>query len=172
LSEAHLFAKEAWLRQPDGLGLLPISWIIAGHRLEPGIQAQNPGFELIFHAGFSRLGVDAVVLPEVRSWRTSSKTTREITAWLIHRSVDQHLRIAWSRLAREPFKDVAVIRSDGDDWVYQKNLNPGRATSRLYQAINWLRQLELLDDNGTTTRGSEVLQAGLETLRQASRGLK
>lgn len=166
LSEAWLFEKEAWLQEGDGLGLLPISWIVAARRLEPGIQGNNPGFELDTQAGVYRVGVGAVVLPEVNAWSTSLKTIREVTAWLVRRSVDQHLRIAWSRLAREPYKDVGLIRSDGDDWVYEKEFNPGRATSRLYQAINWLRQLNLLDDTGITTEGSELLHAGLATLRQ------
>ena len=168
LSESLLFEKASWLQAADGLGLLPISWMIAAGRLEPGIRDNKPGFEFDTQAGVYRIGVRAVVRPKVNSWSTSSETIREVTAWLVHRSVDQHLRIAWSRLALEPYKDVGLIRSDGDDWVYQKDFYPGRATSRIYQAINWLRQLSLIDEAGITAAGSELLQSGLATLRQRS----
>jgi len=170
LSEPVLFEKASWLHSATGLCLVPIAWIIAAHRMEPGIHSRMNGFDLDASAGSYRLGVGAVVLPEVRRWRTESLSIRAIVAWLIHRSVDQHLRIAWSRLAREPYKDVALIRSDGDDWIYQKDFSPGRATSRLYQALNWLRQLCLVDDGGMTTEGASVLEAGLATLRRCGRG--
>lgn len=164
LSESLLFEKASWLQAADGLGLLPVSWILAARRLEPGIRGNQPGFEFDTQAGVYRIGVGAVVLPKVDAWITSSKTIREVTAGLGHRSVDQHLRIAWSRLALEAYKDVGLIRSDGDDWVYQKDFYPGRAPSRIYQAINWLRQLSLIDETGITAAGSELLQSGLATL--------
>ena len=168
LSESLLFEKASWLQAADGLGLLPVSWIIAASRMEPGIRSNQPGFEFDTQAGVYRIGIGAVVLPEVDAWSTSSKTVRQVIAWLVQRSVDQHLRVAWSRLALEPYKDVALIRSDGDDWVYQKDFRSDRATSRIYQAINWLRQLSLISDNGITAAGSELLQSGLATLRQRS----
>lgn len=172
LSETLLFEKDAWLRQADCLGLLPIAWVIAARRLEPGIGNSRPEFQFDLGAGISRIGVADVVLPAVKAWKTSDKTIREMTAWLISRSVDQHLRIAWSRLAREPHKDVGLIRSDGDEWIYQKGFAPGRATSRLYRAINWLYQLGLVDDTGATARGMDVLQQGLSTLRLHPEGRK
>ncbi|MFN7995287.1 MAG: hypothetical protein U0Q18_16890 [Bryobacteraceae bacterium] len=168
LSETLLFEKKAWLQSAEGFGLLPVAWIIGAHRLELGLNSKTVGSELDDIAGAYRIGVGAVVLPEVKKWRTSSMSVRDVIAWLIHRSVDQHLRIAWSRLAREPYKDVGLIRSDGDDWVYQKDFNPGRATSRIYQALSWLSQLGLLVDSGLTDEGSDLLDAGLATLRRAA----
>ena len=103
LSENLLFEKQAWLQSPPGLGLLPVAWILAAHRLEPGILRRSSGAELDDLAGAYRIGSGAVMIPEVTKWRTSSMPVREVVAWLIHRSVNQHLRIAWSRLAREPF---------------------------------------------------------------------
>jgi hypothetical protein len=165
LSESLLLEHQHWMSSADGLGLLPVAWIIAAQRLEPGIRSEDPRFQLDVQAGVYRIGVGAVVLPEVKLWVNSPRTVRELTAWLIQRSVDQHLRIAWSRLAREPYKDVGLLRSDGDDWVFQKEFEAGRATSRLYQAVNWLRQLELVNDSGITDRGSQLLAEGLVTLR-------
>jgi hypothetical protein len=166
LSEKLLFEKRSWLQSPDGLALLPVAWILAAHRLEPCVLRRSSSAELDDIAGAYRIGVGAVVIPEVAKWRTASTSVREVVAWLIHRSVDQHLRIAWSRLAREPFKDVSLIHSDGEEWVYQRDFNPGRATSRLYQALNWLSQLGFLNANGLTTEGSALLDAGLTTLRR------
>jgi len=166
LSETLLLEKQAWLHSADGLGLLPVAWVIAANRLGPGIRDEKPQFDLNGQTGFSRIGVGAVVVPEVDIWVTSTRSVRDVTGWLIQRSVEQHLRIAWSRLAREPYKDVGLIRSDGDDWIYQKGFGAGRATSRLYQAVNWLRQLELLDESGISAKGAEVLSDGLATLRQ------
>ncbi len=167
--EKELIDKASWLSHPSGLALLPVAWILACHRLEPGVVAQTPGFDIDGMAGTSRMGIAGVLLPEVRCWRTSSATIRETVAWLLKRSVDQHLRIAWSRLAREPHKDVSLLQSDGDDWIFLKDFRPGRATSRLYQALNWLRQLGLVNEGGATADGKSILENGLATLRQFAR---
>lgn len=166
LGEALLFEKAEWFRTPAGLSLLPVTWIIAARRMEPGIKSRLINFDLDGLASMSRIGIGAVVLPEVAAWSRSTVTIRETTAWLVQRSVDQHLRIAWSRMAREPQKDVALIRSDGDDWIHLKDFRPGRAVSRLYQAINWLRQLDLIRDGNLTADGSAVLNEGLATIRR------
>ena len=145
---------------------LPLAWLLAVRRMEPGLQAEVPGFDLDGQRGTSRMGVHGVILPEVSTWYGSDATVRDIVAQLIARSVDQHLRIAWSRLAREPWKDVSVLASDGEEWLYCQDINSGRATSRLYQAINWLRQLGLVDDTGVTEDGQVVLETRLAALRR------
>lgn len=165
--EIDIASKSDWLYQPVGLALLPVAWILACHRMEPGVIAQTPSFDIDGLAGSSRMGIGGVLLPEVARWRTSQMTIREVVAWLLKRSVDQHLRIAWSRLAREPHKDVSLLQSDGDEWILVKDFRPGRATSRLYQAVRWLGQLGLIDDSGLTTEGKARLSAGLATLRRA-----
>ena len=119
-------------------------------------------------AGIYRLGVETIALPEVKSWCTSKRSIREVTGWLIKRSVDQHLRIAWSRQCADPRRDVSLIRSDGDEWIYQNDFRADRATSRIYQAVNWLRQLGQIDDAGITVQGSALLETGLATLRRVS----
>lgn len=164
--EIDITRKADWLYQPLGLALLPVAWILACHRLEPGVIAQTPGFDINGLAGTSRIGIGGVLLPEVVQWRTSRMSIREVVAWLVKRSVDQHLRIAWSRLAREPHKDVSLLQSDGDEWILLKDFRPGRATSRLYQAVRWLGQLGLIDESGITADGKARLDAGLATLRR------
>jgi hypothetical protein len=64
----------------------------------------------------------------------------------------------------DPSRNVSLIVSDGSSWTAVRPLRPGRATSRLYQAIYWLEQLGLADDGGTTTDGRAVLERGLRSL--------
>lgn len=146
--------------------ILPMSWWLAVQRMRPGIQDEIPQFDLDGHNASARIGVRDVILPEVDSWSDSTETLRDVIARLLARSVDQHLRIAWSRLAREPWKDVSVLASDGDDWLHCQDFKSGQATSRLYQSINWLRQLSLIDDNGLSQDGHEILRTRLAVLRQ------
>lgn len=168
LSETLIFEKRAWLRNTPGLGLLPVSWILAASRFQSASEQTSREFLIDREAGIYRIGVETVVLPEVKNWCKSMRSIREVTGWLVKRSVDQHLRIAWSRQCADPRRDVSLIRSDGDQWVYQNDFRPDRATSRIYQAVNWLRQLGQIDDAGITAQGSALLETGLATLRRAS----
>ena len=151
---------------PAGMITLPMSWWIAVKRMAPGLGDDAPHFDLDGYRASARIGIRDVILPEVTKWPEISDPLNDVVARLLARSVDQHLRIAWSRLAREPWKDVSALGSDGDDWLCCNDLSNGRATSRLYQAINWLRQLDLIDDNGLTKDGDDVLQTRLAVLRQ------
>ena len=169
LEEAMLIKKEDWLAEPAGLALLPVAWIIACHRLQPGLAAGMQSFDLEGLAGTSRLGVRAVLQPEVESWQASNESIRDVIVRLVHRSVDQHLRIAWSRMAQDPKKDVSLLQSDGDDWIHLKEMSPGRATSRLYQAVNWLEQLGLTDESGITPAGKVALANGLKALKKGGK---
>ena len=76
---------------------------------------------------------------------------------LIHRTVDQHLRIAWSRASADLHRDVALLVVEGDAWMPRREYDAGRTLSRLLQATGWLSQLGLTDQNGLTTRGEHVL---------------
>lgn len=144
--------------------LLPIAWILAAERFR---RDDHTTTELAMQEGWSgptRIGVYSVVRPEVDRWRESSTTIRSVVADLIRRSVDQHLRIAWSRLAREPWKDVSVLASDGDEWIHIKRLWAGRPASKLGQALRWLQQLQLVSEEGLTESGRTVLLNRLKTL--------
>lgn len=164
LNELALLLRSDLVYRAEGLGVLPVAWLLAAYRIGLGVASRLPGFDIEGAAGSSRMGMTAVVLPEIRTWRANGRSIRETTEWLIRRSVDQHLRIAWSRLAREPHKDVSVLQSDGEDWIYLKDLSPGRATSRLDRAVGWLRQLGLIDDTGLTGEGATVLSDRLAVL--------
>ena len=149
---------------------LPLAWLLAVRRMEPGILERVPGFDLDGMRAASRMGVRDVLMPVVDRWLHERTTIREVVAGLLSRAVDQHIRIALSRLSNEPWKDVSVIASDGDEWVFCQDFNNGRATSRLYQAISWLSQLGLLDDDGVTPEGADVLQSRLASLARIQEG--
>jgi hypothetical protein len=82
---------------------------------------------------------------------------REAIAELTLRTVDQHLRIAWSRMAREPDRDVSLLSTDGDIWYFKKAFRGGRTASRMTQTIGWLNQLALLNEKGCTAKGRQYL---------------
>jgi hypothetical protein len=141
------------------VALLPVSWLLGVERItEDSIRAEDD--EVIDES--TRIGIREVVYPVVAEWEDSKETIRSVLSKLILRSIDQHLRIAWSRLAREPRKDVSVLHKDGDEFVYAKNLYPGRATSRVGEAINWLNQLAMINKNGITEDGERILEHRLK----------
>lgn len=144
--------------------LLPVAWVVAERRLRAGLAANTPDIDLQGGPALARIGVREVILPAVTSWRSSSQSIRVVIAELVARSVDQHLRIAWSRLQADPRRDVAVVVSDGTEWMAQADLNAWRATSRVYQAVNWLGQLGLVDEEGTTDEGDAALDRAISVL--------
>jgi hypothetical protein len=150
--------------------LLPLAWMLASERHRP---ATDVGTASDLHNRMNdetRIGIRSVIDPEVVVWSDSDRSIRQVVADLVRRSVDQHLRIAWSRLSREPWKDVSVIASDGSDWVFIKPLGAGRASSRIGQAIRWLTQLGLLSEEGITPDGRDLLSHRLEVLEQIGEG--
>ena len=111
-----------------------------------------------------------VILPKIDHWVGSDMGLADVVVELVHLTVEQHLRVAWSRLATDVKKDVALLIADGDRWYFRKQFGNGRLAARLRQAIGWLRQLELIDDSGITETGRAVLKRGRETLETVQRG--
>ncbi len=77
-------------------------------------------------------------------------------AELITRTVQQHLRIAWTRFSLPQGKDVSVIVADMDTWSRNNGFRAGRTDSRLSVAISWLRQLGLTNEDGLTAAGNRI----------------
>ncbi len=90
---------------------------------------------------------------------------REVAADLAHRVVQQHLQIAWSRMQADLNRDVALLTAEGNKWFSRgKGYVGGRTASRIQQALGWLSQLRLIDNNGITSDGELVLKRALVTL--------
>ena len=87
---------------------------------------------------------------------------------LVGRTVDQHVRISWSRMATDITKDVSILKVDGDSWQFRKEFYSGRTAARLNEAIGWLKQLKLIGGNGITSDGKIMLNRGYKSLSNYS----
>ncbi|MCP3962318.1 MAG: hypothetical protein GY719_31125 [bacterium] len=151
------------------LATLPVAWILATLRSEPWPDFTTEPFEQRIDVGWSRLGVFEIVAPWVRRFLREEWSLPKVMSELAHRTIDQHLRMAWARMAADPKRDVAVLVSDGDTWRHRGKVVVARRTaSRLPQAISWLEQLRLIDSGGLTSEGEATLDRCLRTIRGAT----
>jgi hypothetical protein len=151
-------------RKENCVGLLPVAWYLCRKRAEDQDYEKYPHLELLFRNGGARIGLKHVVLPELQKWDDSDPLLQDVVGWLIKRSVDQHLRIAWSRMFTEMDRDVSVLLTDGNMWMFRKVFYGGRTDSRIRVAIGWLRQLGLVGKSGITDKGMDALQRGYHAL--------
>jgi hypothetical protein len=148
------------------VALLPIAWILAFNRVEPGVMNRETAFDLLSSKGWGRIGLSQIVIPSIRKFRQENPPYSQVMADLTRRTVDQHLSISWSRMGDDARKDVAVLTSDGDRWSYRKVFKAGRTGSRIREAVGWLTQLGLINQTGLTTYGETILDQSLNALRQ------
>jgi hypothetical protein len=147
------------------VALLPIAWILAFNRVEPGVVSGETSFDLLSSKGWGRIGLSQIVIPSIRKFRQENPPYSQVMADLTRRTVDQHLSISWSRMGADARKDVAVLTSDGDRWSYRKVFNAGRTGSRIREAVGWLTQLGLVNKAGLTVYGETILDQSLKALR-------
>ncbi|NLF58824.1 MAG: hypothetical protein GX580_14435 [Candidatus Hydrogenedens sp.] len=159
LCEQALIA-EAGGQNPRGVALLPAAWLLARARHEKGGTGKGDLSRHLFSGGWGRMGVGQVVIPGLEDMLRREVTLRGAMEQLALRTMDQHVRIAWARLAADPSKDVALLTVDGPLWSVRpkKDFRPGRTASRLVQAMGWLRQLGLVDGGACTERGRQCLE--------------
>jgi hypothetical protein len=141
--------------------LLPVIWCIAFLRAEEWGESENQPFEGRIGFGWDLIGVCAVVIPEIQRFILQEWSVTEVMEELATRTVEQHLRVSWSRMAADSRHDVALLIADGDAWQsrnekHAQEYNAGRTNSRISQAISWLEQLKLIDADGLTTRGTNL----------------
>ena len=148
------------------LALLPVSWCLATWRSEPWSDFSSESFEA-GAAGRTRFGLFEVIRPSVNEFIEEEWLLKDVMVELAYRTANQHLDIAWSRMAMDHTRDVAVFLSDADTWHDRgKSFYADRSASRISQATNWLVQLELLqEESGLTERGRIVLDRCLETIQ-------
>ena len=153
---------------PGSLSMLPVAWCLATLRAAPWEAAAEGTFEGRPDIGWARLGLDEVIRPTVGHFLKEETGLLEATKELALRTIDQHLRVAWSRMVTDMKRDVSALTTDGDKWRSRgKTVFADRTASRLPQAIGWLQQLGLVDKSGVTARGERVLDQAFRTLRQA-----
>lgn len=141
-----------------------VSWMVSERRAGLAARQDEARARLLSHQGNSRFGLNQIVLPRLAEWRGRRLSVASALSELTHLVIDQHLRIAWVRLAQDPRKDVSVLLRDGDRLIRRVGYEGGRTASRLPQAIGWLHQLGLLADEGLTEDGHRVLGLALRSL--------
>lgn len=146
--------------------VLPVAWAVAVRRAEPGTSRGEDGFQLLSQKGWGRVGLREVIIPAVQMFLREDWSFSRVIAELARRTVEQHLRISWTRMAADPRRDVAMLTSDGDRWSYRKVFYAGRTASRIREAVGWLHQLGLVNTGGLTSEGKAILARSLEALRK------
>jgi hypothetical protein len=151
------------------MALLPVIWCLAVLRANEWPESDSNAFEGRLGFGWHLIGVHAVVIPEVKRFIKDGWHVRDVMGELAMRTVDQHLRVSWSRMAVDTRHDVALLIVDGTDWrsrteKHVQDFRPGRTNSRLGQAINWLHQLQLVQESGLTQFGANLYQRLCDTL--------
>ena len=134
----------------------PVAWCLACERTPKGRSAGTDQATRLGSIGPLQIGIDAVIRPKVDAYLEGDRSYRDVMSDLVVRTVQQHLRVAWSRFAAPRGKDVSVLIADNDTWARNRVFRPGRTGSRLPMAIDWLDQLKLTSE------------AGLYEIRQAN----
>lgn len=166
LSEANLM-KTALNTGPGALAILPVTWAVAVHRVEPGLLQNEEELQILSREGWARIGLRQVVEPGVRRFLREDWAFRDVMMDLGFRTVDQHLRVAWARMAQDAKHDVALLMSDAGRWGARgRKFTPQRTASRVEEAISWLTQLRLIDEQGPTSAGRRILERSLATLSE------
>jgi hypothetical protein len=166
LSEVNLM-KTALNTGPGALAILPVAWALAVHRVEPGLLQNGEDFQALSREGWARIGLRQVVQSGVRRFLQEDWAFRDVMVDLGFRTVDQHLRVAWGRMAQDAKHDVALLMSDAGRWRARgKKFIPRRTASRVKEAISWLTQLHLIGEQGPTSVGYRILERSLATLSE------
>jgi hypothetical protein len=148
------------------VAVLPVAWMLAVRRAEAGVSGGVEDFRLLSQQGWARVGLREVIMPSVQTFLREDWPYGRVMADLARRTVEQHFRISWTRMAADPRRDVALLTSDGERWSYRKGFKDGRTASRIHQAVGWLRQLGLVSERGLTADGQAALARSLDTLRR------
>jgi hypothetical protein len=165
LSE-HQLCKAALGSGAAAAALLPIAWCLAAYRVSPEQKQGHRFRDVAKIGGYFQIGLLTVILPKLDEFIRGESTYLQVMSELIVRTVQQHLRVTWQRLATQG-QDVSVLVADLETWARNNVFRAGQTESRLGVAIGWLQQLDLIDEDGITVDGERVLDRALATLEAA-----
>lgn len=142
------------------LAMLPVAWVLARKRANGGVLGDDRLESYLSLQGWDRLGIEQVLVPTLNTMLERDVTIRTAILELGMRTLDQHTRVAWSRIARDPLRDVALFTVDGRRYLLKegKNFRAGRTASRLVQAVGWLHQLGLLEGGICTSAANTYIE--------------
>ncbi len=169
LIETNLYKLSKKYRA-GSLTLSVVAWILADLRVGAVVrESDGKDDKHLSHQGGRRLGMKEIIIPEIDRFKRENHSIRDVAAELAYRTVNQHLQIAWSRSQVDLERDVALLTAEGNKWFSRgKGYAGGRTASRLQQALGWLIQLRLIDNNGLTADGEIVLVRTLNTLAEGA----
>ncbi len=145
-----------------------VAWILVAQRVSTDSRDHNVQLALLSGEEERRIGVFDVVVRSVNDWSNDNSSLIEQAAELMNFTIQQHLNIAWSRMATDLKKDVALISVDEGKWKSRgKQIAAGRTVSRLDQAIGWMEQLGWIDENGITSTGRPYADRAYEIAGRA-----
>jgi hypothetical protein len=156
---------------PRALALLPVIWSLAVIRTSLWPEPESNSIEGRRGLGWRAIGIHDVVTPGIKKFIDERWKLGQVMYELALRTVDQHLRVSWSRMADDVRHDVALLTSEADRWQsrpeekHVRDYRGGRSLSRLPQVVGWLQQLGLVDQSGLTPRGRKVYQRSLNALK-------
>jgi len=168
LTESSLYQR-ALKSGAGALSLAVVAWVLAEARVGDVARENVQEFGGLSYQGWRRLGLRDVILPELERFYREDRSLREVAATLAYRTVQQHLQISWSRLQVDLQRDVALLTAEGNGWFSRgKGFTGGRTASRIPQALAWLGQLKLIDDDGITADGDLVLKRAFKVLSEGT----
>jgi hypothetical protein len=150
---------------------LAVIWCLAAFRAASWPDPGNNPFEGRRGIGWNAIGIHEVIIPSLCRFRKEHWKLDRVMSELALRTIDQHLRVSWSRMAVDIGHDVALLTTESDRWQsrpdakHVQDYRAGRTASRLYQVINWLQQLRLLDKSGLTSRGKIIYERALAAVK-------
>ena len=163
LSETELY-DYAGSSDDAAVALLPIAWCLALERVPEGSAHKTGRYVLPSVGEIYQIGIADVVRPKVKEYLLQDRSYRDVMAELVLRTVQQHLRVAWSRFSAARGKDVSVLIADTEAWSRNNRFSAGRTASRLDVATDWLSQLRLTSEGGLTDTGEKKLTRSLGAL--------
>lgn len=118
--------------------LLPVAWCLTAERIAPEmLKFSEEGRRILGLGSLFQIGIEDVILPKLDEYAREDRTVREVMA-----------------------------EADHDTWARKNGFRAGRTDSRLWVAIDWLYQLDLVNDDGLTGRGESILDRSLATLNR------
>jgi hypothetical protein len=152
---------------PRVLALLPVIWCLAVVRTSLWPEPESNLIEGRRGLGWSAIGICEVIAPAIKKFIDEGWLLGHVMSELALRTVEQHLRVSWSRMAVDTRHDVALLTAEADRWQsrpeekHVQDYRGGQSLSRLPQVVGWLQQLGLVDQSGLTPRGKKVYQRAL-----------
>ena len=140
--------------------MIPVLWILLDFRIQ---QSNHPAIEEILNfRGPARFGFGSRIKNLLHEFDQQNPTLLEVYHSIILHTIQQHLRIFFTRQNKSP--SLLLFGNQ----VKLLDITPASFpnNARLEQARQWLVQLKLLDSKVLTKEGKEHLDKVLSVLRK------